>query len=98
MGGQDQVMGGRQGQQDRAMAETLRGRRDPAMEVEEEEDDPRDVLRVDLVPTMEDKVVGNSSRRKGAAKCLDRPVFSTCFQLLTWQQRHLRLVHKIATK
>ena len=61
------------------------------MEVEEEEDDPRDVLRVDLVPTMEDKVGGSSSRRKGEAKCLDRPVFSTCFQLLTWQQRHLRL-------
>ena len=47
----------------------------------EEEADPRDVLRVDLVPTMEDKVGGSSSRRKGAAKCLDRPVFSTCFQL-----------------
>lgn len=98
MGGQDQVMGGRQGQRDRAMAETLRGRRDPAMEAEEEEADPRDVLRVDLVPTMEDKVGGSSSRRKGGAKCLDRPVFSTCYQLLTWQQRHLRLVQKIVTK
>ena len=68
------------------------------MEAEEEEADPRDVLRVDLVPTMEDKVGGSSSRRKGEAKCLDRPVFSTCCQLLTWQQRHLRLVQKIATK